>query len=767
MILSSESEVGKSDHMVLIENPWKSEWHKNGVQVPVQLISELPVPFFRKTDIPSIDRKVAVCPSPGKLWHEEEDSRFNPDIHILFNLTRRSPVYRIDEFDQVWVTTTNEERECLGEALISEWMLEDVIEALEHLTFLRMQEKIKELEGEALEFDENAKCDVCLSVSEDGNELVFCDGCFLCVHQACYGIPSLPEGSWICRRCEAGAKSTTPCALCPNTGGAMKKADDGVRWCHLSCALWVPEVAFGNIELMEPVVRLDCIPQARRSLLCCICRCRYGAPIQCYNKKCKTAFHVTCAFQSNLTMRQELVDKDVRLVGLCPKHSRKDQQHNSGRSPSKCRMRTTPARSPSQSPASQSCVSSQQSSIALRKQRLLELENDFHKLITDPELAAHLISHYQKQPSKIPRTNAGSAARKTAIPEDIRLIISSYWRLKRRANFNQPLISPVPMEWRQTATEFMTTTKEALDQAARVTQDMIAFDAFRRIRFGLDRARLVLDMVLKRERRKLALFKRTSRIIDIQLRILTGGRCRSLSEEERLFISNVHIGDSIYDNAELFSAFSSGSTLSTPSVSRTTKGESLPNTNESVFKSPPLPSESRTVSDCQKDQNRPVKSEVIGSSDIEACDLSMIPREQFIVPEDIRQRLRSALSLVSSNRSSLNTGVKSQSKTVFEISKSTSKDKSNQMPTTIYSSPTITRSKRSFCSNSESENIFSCFNNNDSSDEFKSPTPAKRANRRTATLSQSSSLPVFGDHSVPVLSKFATIKLGPGAVRLL
>lgn len=44
-------------------------------------------------------------------------------------------------------------------------MLEDVIEALEHLTFLRMQEKIKELEGEALEFDENAKCDVCLSVS--------------------------------------------------------------------------------------------------------------------------------------------------------------------------------------------------------------------------------------------------------------------------------------------------------------------------------------------------------------------------------------------------------------------------------------------------------------------------------------------------------------------------------------------------------------------------------------------------------------------------
>ncbi|VDP84221.1 unnamed protein product [Echinostoma caproni] len=729
MILSSESEAGKSEHMVLIENPWKSEWHKNGVQVPVHALHELPVPSFRYE----------------KLWHEEEDDRYNSGLHCLNKEIRRMPVYHIDDFDQAWVTTANEERECLGEALISDWMLEEVIEALEHLTFLRMQEKIKELEGEALEFDENAKCDY---EGEDGNELVFCDSCFLCVHQACYGIPSLPEGSWICRRCEAGAKSTTPCSLCPNTGGAMKKAN---------CALWVPEVGFGNVELMEPVIKLDSIPQARRSLLCCICRSRYGAPIQCYNKKCKVAFHVTCAFQSNLVMRQELLEKDVRLVGLCPKHSRKDQQHQSGRSPSKNVPRSAPLKSPNQSPVPTNCGSNQQSSIALRKQRILELENDFHKLITDPELVAHLNRRHQKVSSpKVGRTNAGSSPRKMVIPEDIRLAISAYWRLKRRANFNQPLVSPVPMEWRQTATEVVATTKEALAQAARAKEEMLAFDAFRRIRFGLDRARLVLDMVLKRERRKSALFKRMSRILEIQLRMLmTGKRC-SLSAEDRSFISTVHIGDSIYDNAELFEAHRSGR-VSGASSSQSLKTNNCNSQLTSVEKAQIRDQKERVVPPNASEASNSKKS-----SDLTPCDLSAIPREQFVVPEDIKQRLRSALAMVSTNRLSTTTPVNPRSKALIGVETISTKEGNIRIIPGIYQSSGTTRTKRS-----PSENIFACFGAQSSLGEFQSPTPAKRANRRSVNLSQTLPLPPFGDHTVPVLSKFATVRLGPGAVRLI
>ena len=53
--------------------------------------------------------------------------------------------------------------------------------------------------------------------------MVFCDHCDICVHQACYGVPNIPDGSWLCRLCALGmCPKTTPCIFCPNTGGAMK-----------------------------------------------------------------------------------------------------------------------------------------------------------------------------------------------------------------------------------------------------------------------------------------------------------------------------------------------------------------------------------------------------------------------------------------------------------------------------------------------------------------------------------------------------------------
>lgn len=56
--------------------------------------------------------------------------------------------------------------------------------------------------------------------SVEGNEMVFCDSCNICVHQICYGITKIPEGSWLCRTCALGIRPA--CVLCPNRGGAMK-----------------------------------------------------------------------------------------------------------------------------------------------------------------------------------------------------------------------------------------------------------------------------------------------------------------------------------------------------------------------------------------------------------------------------------------------------------------------------------------------------------------------------------------------------------------
>lgn len=49
----------------------------------------------------------------------------------------------------------------------------------------------------SLEYDESTSCDVCGQFEiEEGNEMVFCDGCNAKVHQVCYGIHHIPEGQW-------------------------------------------------------------------------------------------------------------------------------------------------------------------------------------------------------------------------------------------------------------------------------------------------------------------------------------------------------------------------------------------------------------------------------------------------------------------------------------------------------------------------------------------------------------------------------------------
>lgn len=63
----------------------------------------------------------------------------------------------------------------------------------------RCYDKIKAImkseDGLGIEYDENVICDVCRSPdSEEANEMVFCDNCNICVHQACYGITTIPSG---------------------------------------------------------------------------------------------------------------------------------------------------------------------------------------------------------------------------------------------------------------------------------------------------------------------------------------------------------------------------------------------------------------------------------------------------------------------------------------------------------------------------------------------------------------------------------------------
>ena len=71
--------------------------------------------------------------------------------------------------------------------------------------------------------------------------------------QDCYGVPYVPDNTWVCCTClRCPSSSTVSCCLCPVTGGALKQTDDG-RFAHIVCARWIQEVRFGNSVYMEPV----------------------------------------------------------------------------------------------------------------------------------------------------------------------------------------------------------------------------------------------------------------------------------------------------------------------------------------------------------------------------------------------------------------------------------------------------------------------------------------------------------------------------------
>lgn len=156
-------------------------------------------------------------------------------------------------------------------------------------------------------------CAGCLgSRSDDFNEIVECDGCGVTVHEGCYGVSDVTSESstvssastepWFCEACKAGVNDPD-CELCPSKGGIFKETEVGA-WVHLVCALYVPGVAFSEVERLSGVTLFEMAYSRWGARACALCDdaafARTGVCVGCDAGLCKTFFHVTCGQREGL-----------------------------------------------------------------------------------------------------------------------------------------------------------------------------------------------------------------------------------------------------------------------------------------------------------------------------------------------------------------------------------------------------------------------------------------------------------------------------------
>lgn len=112
--------------------------------------------------------------------------------------------YDLEEDDFAWLHLYNQrERKPENLPLVSPEAFELVLDRLEKEWFELTKHIQKELaKEEEINYAMDEPCNICGEAETSHmNLIVFCDGCNLAVHQDCYGIPHIPEGPWLCRRC--------------------------------------------------------------------------------------------------------------------------------------------------------------------------------------------------------------------------------------------------------------------------------------------------------------------------------------------------------------------------------------------------------------------------------------------------------------------------------------------------------------------------------------------------------------------------------------
>ncbi|BGP39688.1 hypothetical protein JCM10449v2_003639 [Rhodotorula kratochvilovae] len=410
-------------------------------------------------------------------------------------LTEMTPSTR-PPADQLWLDALNADRKRDGLPLISYEVFEIIMDKIEKEWFDLTRNIPKRTNALP---SEDSKCAICDDGEcENANAIVFCDGCNLAVHQDCYGVPYIPEGQWLCRKCTVSPDKPVACVLCPRPYGAFKQTTTG-QWAHLLCAIWIPDTSVSNTVYMEPVDGVEHIPKSRWKLVCYLCKKRVGACIQCANRSCYTAFHVTCAREHGLSLKMRQGAASGELRAFCDKHGENPLVSRAA-SPAGPPRASTSALAPvpkaGPSTPSGSGLGSYNAAPSLLKLTL--------KLPSAPpplggKSARAYKTTFARAPPVVPLKLAERIVAylgKIKLPGKKGVVdaVCRYWSLKREARRGAPLLKRIHLEpWTASAT---TRQQSEADKAHKLA-------LLRLVRNDLEKVRMLTELVRKRERKKL------------------------------------------------------------------------------------------------------------------------------------------------------------------------------------------------------------------------------------------------------------------------
>ncbi|XP_034445601.1 bromodomain and PHD finger-containing protein 3 isoform X1 [Hippoglossus hippoglossus] len=461
----------------------------------------LPEPTFRvlETFTP-----VEAAPLPAAYYRYMERSAEEQEAEAEYDM---------DEEDTAWLEMVNAGRTSESYSAVSQDTFELMVDRMEEEAYREARSRAPSQST----VDDDAFCCVCLDDEcLNSNVILFCDSCNLAVHQECYGVPYIPEGQWLCRCCLQSPQRPVDCILCPNRGGAFKQTSDG-RWAHVVCAIWIPEVCFANTVFLEPVEGVSNIPPARWKLTCYLCKQKgRGASIQCHKANCYTAFHVTCAQRAGLFMKIDPVREtnvngtmfSVKKTAFCEAHSPPGQETASDE---EGEGRVVGSRG--RASRGRSAYTAGPTTPKKGRKSDDDVKSDKKKGKKSPDSTAQQTASPQVTVHQIPTSRLNIICKGIIFQRKSQFMqrLHSYWLLKRQARNGVPLVrrlhSNIPTQ--------RNTEQPPVDEKVSAAREALRY--WQKLRHDLEKARLLVELIRKREKLKREQVKVHQEALEMQL----------------------------------------------------------------------------------------------------------------------------------------------------------------------------------------------------------------------------------------------------------